>query len=64
MPFGAGPRVCIGGRFAMMELKTFLATFVREFGVEPASAVQPLPRFRLTTSPDGGMPLRIKPRRG
>jgi cytochrome P450 len=63
IPFGAGPRVCIGARFAMLELKTFLATFVRTFAVEPASGVQPLPRFRLTTSPDGGMPLRIRPRR-
>lgn len=62
IPFGAGPRVCIGARFAMMEAKTFLATFVRAFAVEPASDVQPLPRFRLTTGPDGGMPLRIRPR--
>jgi cytochrome P450 len=62
IPFGAGPRVCIGARFAMLELKTFLATFVRAFTVEPASAVQPLPQFRLTTTPRGGMPLRIRPR--
>lgn len=64
IPFGGGPRVCIGARFAMMEAKTFLATYVRAFAVEPASAAQPLPRFRLTTSPDGGMPLRIRPRAG
>jgi cytochrome P450 len=62
IPFGAGPRVCIGARFAMLELKAFLATFVRAFTVEPASAVQPLPQFRLTTTPRGGMPLRIRPR--
>jgi cytochrome P450 len=62
IPFGAGPRVCIGARFAMMEAKTFLATFVRTFVITPASAAQPLPRFRLTTGPDGGMLLRIRPR--
>ena len=61
IPFGAGPRVCIGARFAIMEAKVFLATFLRAFAVEPASAVQPLPRFRLTTGPDRGMPLRIRP---
>jgi len=61
VPFGGGPRVCIGARFAMMEAKTFLATYVRAFTVAPASEVQPLPRFRLTTGPDGGMPLLIRP---
>ena len=60
IPFGAGPRVCIGARFAVMEAKTFLATYLRAFAVEPASAVQPLPRFRLTTGPDGGMPLKVR----
>jgi hypothetical protein len=62
VPFGGGPRVCIGARFAMMEAKTFLATYVRAFTVAPASKVQPLPRFRLTTGPDGGMPLLIHAR--
>jgi cytochrome P450 len=62
IPFGAGPRVCIGARFAIMEVKTFLATYLRAFALRPASAVQPLPRFRLTTGPDGGMPLLMRPR--
>jgi cytochrome P450 len=63
VPFGGGPRVCIGARFAMMEAKSFLATYVRAFEFAPASEVQPLPRFRLTTGPAGGMPLLIRPRR-
>lgn len=63
IPFGGGPRVCIGARFAIMEAKTFLATYVRAFAVAPGYKVQPLPRFRLTTGPDGGMPLLVTPRR-
>jgi cytochrome P450 len=62
IPFGAGPRVCIGAAFAMRELKTFLATYVRAFSVAPGYDAPPLPRFRLTTGPNGGMPLRIRAR--
>jgi cytochrome P450 len=59
IPFGAGPRVCIGARFAMMEAKTMLATFVRALAFAPASAAQPMPAFRFTLRPQGGMALRI-----
>ena len=59
IPFGGRPAVCIGARFAMMEAKTMLATFVRALTFEPASAVQPLPIFRFTLRPEGGMPLKI-----
>jgi cytochrome P450 len=45
MPFGAGPRTCIGGTFAMLEGKTILATLLARA------------RFAL---PDSEMGLRLK----
>jgi cytochrome P450 len=36
MPFGAGPRICIGSNFAMLEMTTILATLVRGFRFKPA----------------------------
>ena len=62
MPFGAGPRICIGAQFATMELIAFLSTFVRRFTFEPAPGLAPLPRLRLTLRPDRPIRLIVRPR--
>ncbi|KAJ1526537.1 hypothetical protein ONE63_008124 [Megalurothrips usitatus] len=36
IPFSAGPRICIGARYAMMDMKVFVAHLVRAFRIDPA----------------------------
>ncbi|MBI5012466.1 MAG: cytochrome P450 [Methylocystis sp.] len=60
MPFGAGPRICIGMGFAMLEMTAILATLVRDFRFTPVEGhrLELAPDF--TTRPKGGLPLIIE----
>jgi len=59
MPFGGGPRVCIGHAFAMMEAQVLLATFVRAARFTWDGKHLPEPVSRVTLRPLGGMPLGV-----
>jgi cytochrome P450 len=59
LPFGAGPRICIGMAFAMIEATAILATLVRAAKFETARGHYPEPVARVTLRPRGGMPLRV-----
>lgn len=61
LPFGAGPRICVGMGFALLEMATILATLVRAFRFEtvPGHRLELAPTF--TTRPKGGLPLLIRP---
>lgn len=61
LPFGAGPRICIGASFALQEAVIILATLVSRFRFD-LSARQPQPRMILTLRPHGGVWLAVSDR--
>ena len=52
MPFGAGPRVCVGAQFALTEAVLVLARLLRAFRIELFGSGVVVPRGFLTTQPD------------
>jgi len=62
MPFGGGPRICIGQRFAMIEAVLLLATIVQRFGVvwQRDHSVTPFPS--ITLRPGGGVWVQLAAR--
>jgi cytochrome P450 len=63
-PFGAGPRQCVGIKFAMLEAVIALARLLERFDFAPAPGQRhPLPmKQALTLSPDGGVSVVVRRR--
>ena len=58
LPFGAGPRVCIGNGFALLEATAILAVLVRSLRLERVDSIPP-PRMQVTLRPTRPLMMRV-----
>jgi len=62
VPFGMGPRVCIGKRFGYTEVHAIAAALIRRFRFELPDAYEMKIHYTPTLSPQGGLPVHLAPR--
>lgn len=63
LPFGAGPRICIGASFALQEAVIALALLLHRFRFTCTAECKPWPVQKLTVQPAGGLPMTVSARR-
>jgi cytochrome P450 len=63
LPFGAGPRICVGATFAMQEALLALTMIARRFRLTLAEGAEVMPFARMTLRPMHGLPMRVETRR-
>jgi cytochrome P450 len=61
VPFGVGPRICIGASFALAEAQIMLATLLSRFEISLVSSRPVMPVAAVTTRPDHEPQFRLSP---
>ena len=64
LPFGGGPRVCIGNGFAMTEARLILATVAQRYQLSLEPGQQIVPMQLVTVRPKYGIRMRLRRRGG
>ncbi len=62
VPFGMGPRICIGNQFALAEIAVILTDVLRRFRVETKSRFPPRFRASITARPREPVLVSVRPR--
>jgi cytochrome P450 len=60
MPFGAGPRACVGMQIAMLEIPIVIASILQAFIVETPLSSVPV-HAAITVLPSAALPLQLRP---
>ena len=65
LPFGQGPRLCIGREFALGEMVIVLSRLLAAYRLDvPAGWARPSAQAQVAVHPQGGMPLLLTPEPG
>ncbi len=62
IPFGLGPRTCLGEFMAQLEIKIIVADIVRNYRISPVEGFTPMPRGYISLQPETGMRLNFERR--